>query len=99
MGGGLAVGVAFGAVGAVWGYETGTLGGAIALGEIGIGLQNCPEGTWHRVPLRREGIRREELVVRTVVSGVEPMAGATARPPSRDAPDPALRASRLPPAR
>ena len=36
---GLAVGIAFGAVGA--GYETATLGAAVAL-AIGIGFQNCP---------------------------------------------------------
>jgi zinc transporter, ZIP family len=52
---GLAVGVAFGAVSA--GYDTATLGGAIAL-AIGIGLQNCPEGTAVSVPLRREGLSR-----------------------------------------
>ena len=47
---GLAVGVAFGAVGG--GYESATLGAAIAL-AVGIGLQNCPEGTAVSVPLRR----------------------------------------------
>jgi zinc transporter, ZIP family len=52
---GLAIGVAFGAVGA--GYEAATLGGAIAL-AIGIGIQNCPEGTAVAVPLRREGLSR-----------------------------------------
>lgn len=52
---GLAIGVAFGAVGA--GSETATLGAAIAL-AIGIGLQNCPEGTAVSVPLRREGFSR-----------------------------------------
>ncbi|HSC26476.1 MAG TPA: ZIP family metal transporter, partial [Vicinamibacterales bacterium] len=50
---GLAVGVAFGAVEA--GFETSTLGAAIAL-AIGIGLQNAPEGTAVAVPLRREGL-------------------------------------------
>lgn len=52
---GLAIGVAFGAVGA--GYSGATLGTAIAL-AIGIGLQNCPEGTAVAVPLRREGLSR-----------------------------------------
>src|SRR5918999_2507027 len=52
---GLAIGVAFGAVAA--GYESATLGGAIAL-AIGIGIQNCPEGTAVAVPLRREGLSR-----------------------------------------
>jgi len=50
---GLAIGVAFGSVGA--GLGTSTLGAAIAL-AIGIGLQNCPEGTAVAVPLRREGL-------------------------------------------
>jgi ZIP family zinc transporter len=57
---GLAVGVAFGAVavGAAGGLETtASLGAAIAL-AIGIGLQNCPEGTAVAVPLRREGLSR-----------------------------------------
>jgi ZIP family zinc transporter len=52
---GLAIGVAFGAVGA--GFDTTTLGAATAL-AIGIGLQNCPEGTAVAVPLRREGLSR-----------------------------------------
>lgn len=52
---GLAIGVAFGAVAA--GYESGTIGAAIAL-AIGIGIQNCPEGTAVAVPLRREGLSR-----------------------------------------
>lgn len=52
---GLAIGVAFGAVGA--GYRTASLGAAVAL-AIGIGLQNFPEGTAVSVPLRREGMSR-----------------------------------------
>jgi len=52
---GLAIGVAFGAVGA--GYDGATLGAAIAL-TIGIGLQNAPEGTAVSVPLRRDGLSR-----------------------------------------
>jgi ZIP family zinc transporter len=52
---GLAIGVAFGAVGA--GYESATFAAAVAL-AIGIGLQNCPEGTAVAVPLRREGLSR-----------------------------------------
>ena len=52
---GLAIGVAFGAVAA--GYESATLAAAIAL-AIGIGIQNCPEGTAVAVPLRREGLTR-----------------------------------------
>jgi zinc transporter, ZIP family len=52
---GLAIGVAFGAVAA--GYESASLGAAIAL-AVGIGIQNCPEGTAISVPLRREGLSR-----------------------------------------
>ena len=52
---GLAIGVAFGAVAA--GYDSATLSAAIAL-AIGIGIQNCPEGTAVAVPLRREGLPR-----------------------------------------
>lgn len=52
---GLAIGVAFGAVAA--GYDSATLAGAIAL-AVGIGIQNCPEGTAVAVPLRREGLSR-----------------------------------------
>ena len=52
---GLAIGVAFGGVTARTGSST--LGAAIAL-AIGIGLQNCPEGTAVAVPLRREGMSR-----------------------------------------
>jgi ZIP family zinc transporter len=55
---GLAIGVAFGAVAA--GYEGATLAGATAL-AIGIGLQNFPEGTAVAVPLRREGLSRDDL--------------------------------------
>jgi len=51
---GLAIGVAFGSVGAGLGT---TLGAATALG-LGIGLQNCPEGTAVAVPLRSEGMSR-----------------------------------------
>ena len=52
---GLAIGVAFGAVAA--GYESASLAAAVAL-AIGIGLQNCPEGTAVSVPLRRDGLSR-----------------------------------------
>jgi ZIP family zinc transporter len=52
---GLAIGVAFGAVTA--GSESATLAGAVAL-AVGIGIQNCPEGTAVAVPLRREGLSR-----------------------------------------
>ena len=70
---GLAVGVAFGAVAA--GYETATLGAAIAL-AIGIGLQNCPEGTAVAVPLRRDGMSRGRAFWYGQMSAwVEPIAG------------------------
>lgn len=49
---GLAVGVAFGAVGSV---ESATVGAALALG-IGIAIQNVPEGVAVSMPLRREGM-------------------------------------------
>ncbi len=52
---GLAIGVAFGAVG--MGLEGASIGAAIAL-AIGIGLQNFPEGTAVSMPLRREGFGR-----------------------------------------
>jgi zinc transporter, ZIP family len=52
---GLAVGVAFGAIGA--GLDSASLTGAIAL-ALGIGIQNFPEGTAVSVPLRREGLSR-----------------------------------------
>jgi ZIP family zinc transporter len=69
---GLAVGVAFGAVGA--GYETATLGAAIAL-AVGIGLQNCPEGTAVSVPLRREGLSRaKSFYYGQMTAWVEPIA-------------------------
>ncbi len=50
---GLAIGVAFGAVG--YGLPSASLGAAIAL-AIGIGLQNFPEGTAVSLPLRRDGM-------------------------------------------
>ena len=69
---GLAVGVAFGAVSA--GFETATLGGAIAL-AIGIGLQNCPEGTAVSVPLRREGVSpMKSFYYGQMTAWVEPIA-------------------------
>jgi ZIP family zinc transporter len=69
---GLAVGVAFGAVGQV---ETATFAAASAL-ALGIGLQNFPEGIAVAMPLRREGIRRWPAFVMGQASGaVEPVAG------------------------
>jgi ZIP family zinc transporter len=70
---GLAVGVAFGAVGAH--LSSATLGGAIAL-AIGIGLQNFPEGAAVSLPLRREGMGRAKSFAMGQASGlVEPIAG------------------------
>lgn len=70
---GLAVGVAFGAVGA--NLSSATIGGAIAL-ALGIGLQNFPEGAAVALPLRREGVGRGKSFFLGQLSGVvEPIAG------------------------
>jgi ZIP family zinc transporter len=69
---GLAVGVAFGAVGA--GLPAASLAGAVAL-AIGIGLQNFPEGAAVSIPLRREGMPRLKAFWYGQLSGiVEPIA-------------------------
>ncbi|WP_047866269.1 ZIP family metal transporter [Rubrobacter aplysinae] len=73
---GLAIGVAFGAVGVGLGagVPAATLGGAIAL-AIGIGLQNFPEGTAVSMPLRREGMSPGKSFFFGQMSGiVEPIA-------------------------
>lgn len=73
---GLAIGVAFGAVGVGLGegVPAATLGGAIAL-AIGIGLQNFPEGTAVSFPLRREGMGRGKSFFYGQLSGVvEPIS-------------------------
>ncbi|MCB4204736.1 ZIP family metal transporter [Deferribacterales bacterium Es71-Z0220] len=70
---GLAVGVAFGAIGN--GLTSASIGGAIAL-AIGIGIQNFPEGAAVSVPLRREGFSRFKSFMYGQASGiVEPIAG------------------------
>jgi len=70
---GLAVGVAFGAVGS--NLPGASLTGAIAL-AIGIGLQNFPEGLAVSMPLRREGLTRLKSFWYGQLSGiVEPVAG------------------------
>ena len=70
---GLAVGVAFGALGA--NLPSATLAGAVAL-AIGIGIQNFPEGIAVSVPLRREGLSRFKSFWYGQLSGiVEPIAG------------------------
>lgn len=69
---GLAVGVAFGAVGA--GLSSATLAGAVAL-AIGIGLQNFPEGAAVSIPLRRDGFSPAKAFLYGQASGVvEPIA-------------------------
>ena len=70
---GLAVGVAFGALGA--GIPSASLAGAIAL-ALGIGLQNFPEGAAVSIPLRREKMGRFKAFLYGQASGmVEPIAG------------------------
>ncbi len=70
---GLAVGVAFGALGANQSPEMMTA--AIAL-AIGIGLQNFPEGMAVSIPLRREGMSRGRAFSYGQASGmVEPIGG------------------------
>jgi ZIP family zinc transporter len=70
---GLAVGVAFGAVGA--GLPHADIGAAIAL-AIGIGLQNFPEGIAVAMPLRRQGVSRFKSFWWGQLSAiVEPVAG------------------------
>lgn len=69
---GLAVGVAFGAVGA--GVPSASLASAIAL-ALGIGLQNFPEGMAVAMPLRGEGVSRRKAFMLGQASGlVEPVA-------------------------
>jgi ZIP family zinc transporter len=70
---GLAVGVAFGAIGAD--LASASLAGAVAL-ALGIGIQNFPEGAAVSVPLRREGFGRLKSFWYGQASGlVEPIAG------------------------
>jgi len=70
---GLAVGVAFGALGAA--LPSASLAGAVAL-AVGIGIQNFPEGAAVAAPLRREGMSRLKSFWYGQLSGfVEPVAG------------------------
>ncbi len=70
---GLAVGVAFGALG--HGLTEASFASACAL-AMGIGIQNFPEGVAVSVPLRREGISRLKSFWYGQLSGiVEPIAG------------------------
>ena len=67
---GMAVGVAFGAVGLMPGA---TIAGAAAL-ALGIGLQNFPEGLAVSIPLRREGLSRNKAFLFGQLSAaVEPV--------------------------
>lgn len=69
---GLAVGVAFGALGLA---GTPSSFGAAAALAIGIGIQNFPEGAAVSIPLRREGMSRGRSFVYGQASGiVEPIA-------------------------
>ncbi len=71
---GLAVGVAFGALGGQ-GYSREALLGAISI-AVGIALQNFPEGAAVSLPLRREGYSRKKSFFLGQASGmVEPVAG------------------------
>lgn len=70
---GLAVGVAFGAVGA--GFPEASLAGAVVL-AVGIGVQNFPEGMAVSIPLRRDGLSRHKSFMAGQLSGmVEVFAG------------------------
>ena len=70
---GLAVGVAFGALGS--GYDPEAFMGAVSI-AVGIGLQNFPEGAAVSLPLRREGFSRQTSFFLGQLSGmVEPIAG------------------------
>ena len=70
---GLAVGVAFGALGR--GYNPEAFMGAVSI-AVGIGLQNFPEGAAVSLPLRREGFSRRKSFFMGQLSGmVEPIAG------------------------
>ena len=67
---GMAVGVAFGAIGSMAGANT---AGAMAL-ALGIGLQNFPEGLAVSMPLRREGLTRSKAFLYGQLSAiVEPI--------------------------
>jgi ZIP family zinc transporter len=68
---GLAVGVAFGALGGVITFESALPAIAVA---IGIGIQNFPEGAAVSIPLRREGLSRTRSFFYGQASGlVEPL--------------------------
>ena len=69
---GMAVGVVF--AGWMTGNNTITMSGALAL-AIGIAIQNFPEGAIISMPLRAEGMKKNQAFVWGVLSGaVEPLA-------------------------
>lgn len=69
---GLAVGVAFGAIGS--GIESASIAAAASL-ALGIGIQNIPEGAAISLPLRREGLSRFKCFWYGQLSGfVEPIS-------------------------
>ena len=69
---GLAIGVAFGALGS--GHTAEELMGAVTI-AVGIGFQNFPEGAAVSLPLRREGLSRKRSFLYGQASGmVEPFA-------------------------
>ena len=71
---GLAVGVAFGALGRS-GFSPECVMGAVSV-AVGIGLQNFPEGAAVSIPLRREGVSAKRSFFIGQSSGmVEPVAG------------------------
>ncbi len=71
---GLAIGVAFGALGGA-GYTAEAMMGAVSI-AIGIGLQNFPEGAAVSLPLRREGFSMSKsFLIGQASALVEPIAG------------------------
>ncbi|APR07502.1 Zinc transporter ZupT [Lentilactobacillus parabuchneri] len=73
---GLAVGVAFGAIGAAPNGEQAAMLLAATTVAIGIGLQNFPEGAAVSIPLRQGGMSRFRSFMYGQASGaVEPIAG------------------------
>ena len=70
---GLAVGVAFGALGT--GASPDGLMGAVSI-AVGIGLQNFPEGAIISMPLRSEGMGKTKAFAGGVLSGIVEPVGA-----------------------
>ena len=70
---GLAVGVAFGALGT--GASPDGLMGAVSI-AVGIGLQNFPEGAIISMPLRSEGMGKTKAFIGGVLSGIVEPIGA-----------------------